>query len=355
MSVITMTDVAKRAGVSAATVSRYLSGQRVREAAKVAKAIADLNFTPSAAARSLKSGQTKTLALVVPDISNPYFSAVARGVEQEASASGFTIELHNAGESGVQEAEILRRIQGRVDGLIIAPVSEDDQGPEQMARAGLPVVFIDREVRSSHSFSSVLINNIDGAAQATRHLIEHGHELIAVIHGPIGSTPGRERLDGFKTAMSAAGLSVPKAFIVDGRFTQDGGQEAMRVLLSGKQKPTAVFVCNNMMTIGALLQLKSHGIDIPTQMSVVGFDDLELAPLLNPPLTVISRPTVEQGKIAAQLLINHLNGRQKKRSQRVVMDVRLLERGSCAQPPQTGSGSRPPGPTSSRRSKRKSR
>ena len=344
----TMTDVAQRAGVSAATVSRYLAGHRVRQAESVAKAIAELHFSPSAAARSLKSGQTKTLALVVPDISNPFFSAVARGVDEVASEHGFTIELHNSGESGSREAEILRKIVGRVDGLILAPVAEDDVAPQQVVKAGVPLVFIDREIRSSRSFSSVLIDNVEGARQATSHLIEHGHKRIAVIHGPVSSTPGRQRLEGFRQAMTDAGLAIAEDFVCDGGFTEAGGQRAMSHLLLGNEVPTAVFVCNNLMTIGALKECKKRGICIPSEMSVVGFDELELALLLDPPLTVVSRPMEQQGKLAAEMLIQGLSGVTKKGSHRVVMEVELIERGSCAPPPRAGSGSRPPGSTSFR-------
>lgn len=348
MGIPTMTDVAQRAGVSAATVSRYLAGQRIRQEQAVAKAITELNFTPSAAARSLKSGQTKTLALVVPDISNPFFSAVARGVDEIASAQGFTIELHNSGESGDREAEILRKIVGRVDGLIVAPVTEDDDAPRQVVKAGVPLVFIDREVRSSRSFSAVLIDNVDGAKQATSHLIEHGHHEIAVIHGPVTSTPGRQRLEGFQEAMKDAGISIRSEYVRNGGFTETGGQQAMAQLLSAKTAPSAVLVCNNLMTIGALRELKKARIRIPSDMSVIGFDELELSLLLDPPLSVVSRPMEQQGKLAAEMLIKGLSGVTKKGSHRVVMAVEFIERGSCAPPPRAGSGSRPPGSTSFR-------
>lgn len=346
MSAPTMTDVARRAGVSAATVSRYLAGQRVRQAQAVAKAISDLNFSPSAAARSLKSGQTKTLALVVPDVSNPFFAAVARGVEELAAVAGFTIELHNSGESGDREAEILRKIVGRVDGLILAPVAEDDEIPRQVVKAGVPIVFIDREIRSTKSFSSVLIDNVSGAKQATQHLIEHGHKRIAVIHGPVTSTPGRQRLEGFQQTMKDEQLTVPREFVRDGGFTQNGGLTAMNALLELDEPPTAVLVCNNLMTIGALLAMKKKAIRIPKDISVIGFDEMEISLLLDPPLTVVSRPMEQQGKLAAEMLINGLVGVTTSTSKRVVMPVELIERGSCAPPPQTGSGSRPPGSTS---------
>lgn len=327
----TITDVADRAGVSPSTVSRYLRGDRVRSAAKVELAINDLGFRPSPAAQSLKSGRTGAIAVVVPDVSNPFFAAVVRGADSISARDGYTLFLANTDESDEREAEIIDTLIGRVDGMLLAPASEHDPGPERLADAGVPTVLVDREVESSPSFDSVLIDNEGGARSAVEHLLGLGHERVATIFGPVESTPGRLRLKGYRAAMEAHGLEVDPEMVRSGGFMEHGGYQAMMSLLASPDPPTAVFVANNVMTIGALRAVKDLGVRIPTGLSLVGFDDHAFSEILDPPLTVVNRPMEEQGAIAMRLLMSRLSGATEGPKQ-IVLDTSIVLRGSTAGP-----------------------
>lgn len=327
----TINDVARHAGVSPATVSRYLKGSPVRAEASVRDAIAALDFRPSAVARSLKSGVTTTIGLVIPDVTNPFFAAVVKGVESVARQAGYTTSLFNTDESLSRESELVGNLAERVDGLILAPVNEADPVPERARRRGVPIVFLDRDVPGS-DFDAVLVDNIGGGRAAARHLLELGHERLAIIAGPRDSTPGRGRFEGFTEALHEAGLELEAEYVQGGDFRREGGYQAMLRLLGLASPPTAVFVANNLMTMGALRAVHELGLQVPEQLSIVGFDDFELAGLLSPPLTVVDRPMEEQGVLAMRLLLGRLDGSYTGDPRRIVLETSLRARSSCAAP-----------------------
>lgn len=330
---VTISDVADQAGVSASTVSRHVNGDTVRHAERIEAAIAALGFRPSRAARSLRSGRTGAVALVVPDITNPFFAAVVHGAEAASAAEGFTVFLSNTEESPERETEVLEDVLGRVDGIILAPASEDDENPDMVRRAGVPLVFIDREIsRSAVEFDTVLVDNRGGARAAVEHLVGLGHRDIAIISGPLDSTPGRERYEGFVAAMESADLPLPDGYLAFGGFKERGAHQAMLRLLGQGRPPTAVFVANNLMTIGALHAVRDLAVPVPEHLSIVGFDDHVFADLIAPPLTVVSRPMEEQGTLAMRLLLNRLAGRGDAAPRRIVLDTSLIVRGSTAAP-----------------------
>ncbi|MBM4408769.1 MAG: LacI family transcriptional regulator [Chloroflexi bacterium] len=332
----TISDVADRAGVSASTVSRHLHGDAVRQGEAIDSVIKILGFRPSRAAQSLRSGRTGSIALVVPDITNPFFAAVVRGAESASAAEGFTVFLSNTEESPEREAQVIDNVLGRVDGIILAPASEDDQNPATVHRAGVPLVFIDCETTGSPvTFDTILVDNRRGAREAVEHLAALGHRDIAIVSGPLGSTPGRERYEGFMAAMDDAGLPVPDGYVAFGGFKERGGHQAMLRLLGQTRPPTAVFVGNNLMTIGALHAIHELAVPIPDALSVVGFDDHVFADLLHPGLTVVERPMEEQGVIAMRLLLNRIAGRVDAQPRRIVLDTTLRVRGSTAPPSPT--------------------
>jgi LacI family transcriptional regulator len=327
----TISDVARYAGVSPATVSRYLKGVPVRASERVQDAIATLDFRPSVLARSLKSGVTMTIGLVIPDVTNPFFAAAVKGVESVSRQAGYTTSLFNADESVERESELVEELAERVDGLILAPVNEEDPVPERARQRGLPIVFLDRDVPRS-AFDAVLIDNHGGGRLAAEHLLEHGHERIAIITGPLGSTPGKGRFEGFSEALGEAGIELAPEYAQSSDFRRDGGYQAMLQLLGLAKPPTAVFVTNNLMTIGALHALHDVGVQVPEQLSIIGFDDLDLADLLAPPLTVVDRPMEGQGVLAMRLLLSRLDGTYTGEPRRIVLETRLLKRGSCSGP-----------------------
>jgi LacI family transcriptional regulator len=335
-------EVARAAGVSTATVSRFLSGQPVRSGEAIQRAVQTLGYSPSVVARSLKSGRHGSIGVIVPDITNPFFSALVKGINQEARAAGYQVILGNSDEDAPQEEALLAALTPRTDGIIIAPLVEGDLSLVGLEESLTPVVLVDRDITFATRFDRVLVDNLSGARQAVEHLAALGHRAIAHIGGPLGSTPGRARHEGFVASMEEMGLPVRQDLIRTSDFREEGGRESMIHLWNQPNRPTAVFVANNLMTIGALNALHDLGVRVPDDISIVGFDDLALAGLLNPPLTVIRRPDIEQGAASARLLLARLeqdldSAESLARSHRITLPVQLVVRGSTAAPVQTES------------------
>jgi LacI family transcriptional regulator len=298
----TIKDVAARAGVSAATVSRYLNGNRVREARRIGEAVEALAFRPNQLARSLKSGSTRTIGVLVPDISNPFFADVVKGVESVMRAGEYSLLLCNTDENVERERTIVNLLlQKQVDGILMAPATEWSDAPLMLRARRVPVVLIDRRIEAQ-DFDVVLVDNVNGSAQAAEYIVSLGHERIAMISGPLDTTPGRERYEGFLQGLRATGHDLDERYLEVADFREDGGYQAALRLLAVRPAPTGLFVSNNLMAIGALRAIHNLGIHIPTEMSFLCFDDLALAELTSPPLTVISRPSTEQGVLAMRLL-----------------------------------------------------
>lgn len=333
----TIHDVAARAGVSAATVSRFLRGQRVRSPEAIQAAVDELGYWPSAAAQSLKSGRTHTIGVVVPDITNPYFAAVVKGMESVTRTEGYRILLANSDESSEREDELLADMVRQVDGVVLAPATEQDLTPLHVRDADVPVVFVDRDLADGERFDAVLVNNDEGGRQAAAHLLSLGHTRIAAISGNQDSTPGRCRREGFVAALTAAGVELEPAHDLIGDFREESGYQLTISLLSRPEPPTALFTANNLMTLGALKALHDMRMDVPGEMSLIGFDDLDTGPLLRPPLTVIDRPMVEQGVLAMRLLLRRFDGEYADdKPRRIVLDTKLVERASTAPPRPAG-------------------
>lgn len=331
LSTVTITDVAKRAGVSVATISRYLSGFTVRNAEEIREVITQLNYRPSAAARNLKSGRTGIIAIVVPDITNPFFASIVEGAESAVGDDRMVL-LVNTGAVREREEKALSQLFGRVDGVIMAPSTEDEVAPAFFSQFGLPIVFVDRVTRDGERFSSVLAENEKGARLATEHLIGHGHTQIAMIAGPQSATPGKRRADGFREAMKSAQLSVLPELFIESDFTEAGGYQAMMQLLALPHPPTAVVTANNLMTIGALRALGEAKVRLPEEISLISFDDFDFATLMNPQISVISRDARIQGSQAMELMIRQLDSGTATQPEHSMVDVHLIERGSCAPP-----------------------
>jgi LacI family transcriptional regulator len=324
-------DVADAAGVSTASVSRFLAGQKVRTADAIRAAIEALNYTPSATARSLKTGRHNAIGVVVPDITNPFFSMLVRGIEDQARANGFDVILANSDESPTQEEALVQALMKRVDGLIIAPIIEEDQSILALSKTSVPVVLVDRSVTRTN-YDSVLVDNIGGVTMAVDHLVALGHTKIAFISGPLNSTPGRDRHTGYVIATTAHNLDHRGEFVIEGSFREESGDTAMHQLWKLEMRPTAVIVANNLMTIGALKALRALQVEVPAEVSIIGFDDLHFAELLQPPLTVIARGDNDQGSRAAALLFDRIQGTRTRSGQVTTLPVELIVRSSTAPP-----------------------
>ena len=330
----TVQDVARRAGVSAATVSYVLNGTRyvseeLRE--RVLSAVRELGYEPNAAARALRSNRSYTIGLILPDLRNPFFTEAVRGIEAVAQARGYHVILANSDEDPAREAALLRVLGARhVDGLILAPAGEAHPGLERLLQAHFPLVFLDRDVPGLTA-SAVMLDNEAAAEAAVRHLIDLGHRRVGLIAGrtPISSTLERET--GYRRAFSQAGIPVDEHLVVEGGSTIEGGAAAATTLLERPGPPSALFVANNLMTIGALMAIDAHGLTVPGDLALVGFDDFPWGDVFRPRLTTVAQPLYELGCAAAELLLQQVAS-PGARPRRVLLSGTLVVRDSSGAP-----------------------
>ncbi|MFV2020446.1 LacI family DNA-binding transcriptional regulator [Micromonospora sp. LOL_023] len=304
----TIYDVARRAGVSPATVSRVVNGHANVDptlAERVRCAMNELDYRPNAVARNLRRSRTTLLAVVISDIGNPFFTALVRGVEDVAQQTGYSVVLCNTDEDPAKEARYLNAVLAeQVAGVIISP-SGPTTDLERLTTARVPVVVIDRQLHGSR-IDTVLVDNEHGAQLATEHLVESGYRRIACITGRWGVYTACSRLNGYRRALAAAGQPYQAELVRHADFRADGGYQAMADLLRLDPRPDALFAANNLMTVGAVECLVDQGIDVPSAVGVVGFDDLPWAHLVRPALTTVSQPTYQLGETAARLLTERI-------------------------------------------------
>jgi DNA-binding LacI/PurR family transcriptional regulator len=304
-------EVAKRAKVSIATVSRVLnkSNKVVPETrAVVEQALLDLGYRPSRVARRLRmnSGHAHLVGLIIPDIQNPFYAEIARGVEDAAYASEYALILCNSDENLEKERFYLDVMRDEsVDGVVLPPFDDTDVAVVEMVKTGIPVVCVDRS-HAKVKTDLVEVDNYQGALEAVRHLIEKGHKSIALIEGRTQVSTSRERRRGYLDALTAHDLTPRKDLMRAGDFKQESGRILTNELLDLRKPPTALFVCNNLMTVGALGALHQRGLRIPADVALVGFDDLPWAEALDPPPTVVRQPAYEVGKQAMELLLKRI-------------------------------------------------
>lgn len=333
---VTMLDLAMLAGVSAATVSRHLRGERVRHADRIAAAVAELDYRRNETAQNLRGQRTHSIAVVQRDLTNPYLAAVVQGVHSVAVKHRYAIYVAEgvSGDANVPEpADTIFDLSSRVDGFIYSALTDGDMALEALQASGLPVVLIESEPREAgHEFDVVVVDDEGAAREAAEYLLSLGHKRLAVIAGPQDTSPGRTRLRGFQAALGAAGLSLDERYLEVADFSWAGGYQATARLLGGSPPPTAIFGANNLMALGCLHCLHDLGIRIPNDISFVGFDPLVSSELFSPPPTLVSRPASEQGALAMRLLDNRMMGKADGPPRRIVLSAELVLRGSCAPP-----------------------
>lgn len=328
----TIKDVAAMAGVSFTTVSHVVNNTRPVSAdvrAKVERAISQLNYVPSAVARSLKGRATATIGLVVPNSSDPYFAELARGIEDGCAREGYCMFFCNSDDDPAKQRNYLRVLQEkRVDGLIIASAGEDAILARNLSNSREPVVVVDRNIEGLPA-DLVQIDHERGAYLATRHLLELGHVRIGCITGPVMTAVSAMRVHGFIRAMSERGIDIEPDAIVECDFSGRGGQEAAGRLFD-TVRPTAIFACSDMMGIGALRVAAERGICVPRQCSIIGFDDIEFSSLTYPALSTVGHSVRALGEAAVEMLIGRIGGGLTGPSQRRVVSPRLVLRESTA-------------------------
>jgi LacI family transcriptional regulator len=329
---VTIKDVAREAGVSVATVSKILnlpdySKPETRE--KVTAAIKRLNYQPNHAAQSMVRKKAGMIALIIPDVRNPFFTEAARGVEDVANEHNYRVMLCNTDEDPLKQQKYLQALQGRiVDGFIIAVASDDSRQLKKIGRSELPFVLIDRECKNYRT-DAVIVDNRDGASKAVRHLLNNGRRRVGFIAGKQDTQTGRERLRGYGDALAEKGISLDRQLVKDGKFTIEGGYLAAQALLEMTERPDALFVANNAMTIGALKVINEKGIRIPEEIALIGFDDADWAEFFTPALTVIRQPTYTMGSLAGEILFRKLDKAKPVEIKEVVLKPELVIRKSC--------------------------
>ena len=337
-SMPTIRDVAKRAGVAPITVSRVInnSGYVSQETrAGVEAAIAELQYVPNSLARSLRFKQTKTIGLVLTDVTNPFWTTVARGVEDVASQRGFNVILCNTDESEAKQGEYLSvLLQKQVDGVLLAPVNSTTGAVQLIQRQGVVVVVIDRRVFNAQ-VDVVRGDSEGGAYQLTRYLLSLGHRRIAILTGPEGVSTAQDRVAGYAQALREAGLAVDQTLIYYGEFTQASGYEMTQKALLSRPRPTALFAGNNFIAIGASWALAEARLRAPEDMTLVAFDDIPPALVLDPFLTVAAQPAYEMGRRATELLVDRLAGNGPASYQEIVLPTEIIARRSAG-PPSNG-------------------
>lgn len=300
----TIYDVARRAEVSPATVSRVVNGHPNVDpglADRVREAMSALDYRPNAVARNLRRSRTSLWGLIISDISNPFFTALVRGVDDVAQREGFSVVLCNTDEDLAKEGQYVNAaLTEQMAGVIISP-SGGALHVNRLADARIPVVVIDRQLPDA-SVDTVLVDNEHGAELATAHLIGSGYRRIACITGPSGLYTAERRLLGYRQALAAHDLPYDEALVRFGDYREGGGYHAMASLLALDRRPDAVFTANNMTTVGAVECATDAGLRVPDEFGVAGFDDLPWGNLIRPRLTTVAQPTYDLGRNAAELL-----------------------------------------------------
>jgi LacI family transcriptional regulator len=327
---VTIAQVASRAGVSATTVSHVLSGKRVVGAATrgtVMDAIRDLGYRPNVVARNLRTRQSHMIAVVIPDITNPFYAVLARGLADAVDAAGYGTYVCNTDGVHERETKFFQDVMDRgVDGIVFASGETASQVTFGPADHQTPLICIGEHL--DHPLCDAVIPD-DGAGSrvAGEFLTSRGYSRIAMIQGPLKY--GANRTNGFRAAMQAARHKLPAERMVRGDWTRASGYQAMTTLMSLPQRPDAVFCANDLMAIGALDRAHELGLDVPGDVAIVGFDDVDAATIVTPQLTTVRNPSYEAGGTAGDLLLSRMAGRYTGTGRTVVLPCPLVPRGSA--------------------------
>jgi LacI family transcriptional regulator len=336
--VVTIWDVARLADVSIATVSAVINrkgGVSAELVQRVQQATEALDYHPSQVARSLKVRRTHTIGMLIPDVTNPFFTDVMRGVEDEARHNGYSVIFCNASEDPeLERRQLSMFFSRRVDGVLLAP-TDSHGAQDRLTRRRYPLVFFDR-IPTDFSGAAVVTDNLEASRKATRHLVGLGHERIAIIAGRLNLSNGLDRLEGFRQALQEAHLPLREEYLQCGDFGLESGYQCGLKLMRLPNPPTAIFCCNNKMTLGLMRALGELRIRCPERVSVLGFDDFDWAANFSPRLTTIAQPSYEMGKQAMAMLVRMMQrekgGNGLGGDQIVVLNNELRVRDSTAPP-----------------------
>jgi LacI family transcriptional regulator len=339
--IVTIHDVADKAGVSVATASRVINrkGYYSKTAkSRVERSARQLGYRVHGVARSLKRQQSRMIGLMIADILNPFYATLADGVMSRASELGYKMILSATSEDSKTEHEYIQvLLEERVAGILAVPTSNSEVYWQEAVDFGTPVVFVDRELSPSLRVDAVLVDNEGGGFEATRCLIRLGHARIGLIDGPTSLMTGRQRLEGYRRAHVEAGLATDADMIELVSFKGQYGYDATKKLMSRPAPPTAIFAANNVLGEGAFFAIKDLGLSIPEDVSLVMFDDVPWCRLVVPPVTAVKQPAFDVGYQGMDILGRRLGEQRDKtkmETRRLVLPTELLIRGSCSHPRQ---------------------
>ncbi|MFW6308814.1 MAG: LacI family DNA-binding transcriptional regulator [bacterium] len=336
---VTIYDVAKKAEVSPATVSRVINNKsnvKPETRKRIEEVCEELNYVPNSNAGSLKKKHTKSLGLIIPEISNPFFISILKGFENRAIQSGYnTILCNTAKNTGLEENYIQMILEKRIDGVAISTVSKNHNQLKKIKQQDIPLILIDRKIED-FKVDIVCGDSYHGAVKLVNHLIQKGHKNIAMIAGPRHLSTGKERILGYKKALAEANITFKPELlkVISSRyqgFSRKKAYELTRSLISGNSSFSAIFVANNLMALGAYKALTEAGINVPGDIALVCFDDLSLEFEINPFFTVMKQPAPDMGKTAAEILIDKIEGKNKGKKQKVVFQPELIVRRSSGE------------------------
>ncbi|MFE2771978.1 LacI family DNA-binding transcriptional regulator [Microbacterium resistens] len=322
-------EVAEAAGVSVSTVSQVLTRKRpVSPAtrARVEEAIARLGYRPHPGASQLRGGRTGTIALIVPTLTNPFYPMVAAGMQDVLLNRDILLTITDVGGDRRPDATIHQLVSRRVDAMVAAPFGLTDEDLAALQNAGIP--FVTLGTASGVSGDVVHTDDVAGAREITQHLIDRGRRRIVFLGGDEDALPTRQRLEGYREALLAAGRTAEADDAVYADFTRDGGRRAASALLDRAERPDAIVAANDLIAIGALDAARDRGLRVPQDLAVTGYDDIEAASLVNPALTTVENPAREIGRACARLLLERLDGEVDEVTRTVALSHRLLVRES---------------------------
>ncbi len=327
----TIKDVAELAEVHPSTVSRVINGNpRISEKTKnrVLLIIKKLGYTPNAIARGLKTKRTHTLGMLIPDITNPFFAEIARGVEDAANKNSFNVILCNTDDKLKKERTYLDILkEKRVDGLILGTAHTKDDSILELEKNNFPYILVSRNIEELDK-NCIIIDDVVGGIMATEYLIRLGHRRIAHITGPLKVRAAIDRVDGYKNALKKYHIEYKEELIEEGDFRIKSGYQAMKKFLDLPEPPTAIFAANDLLALGAMQAIQKMKFHIPEDFSIIGFDDIRVSSFVYPPLTTIRQPMLEMGILAVKMLLKIIEeGEFNQR--RIILQPKLIIRESC--------------------------
>lgn len=329
---VSMKDIARDSRVSVATVSRVLNGSAtVREElrARVLASVEKLGYQPNMVARSLRMRRTMVLGVIIPNILNPFFTDIVRGVEDAALKAGYVVTVLSSDQSLVKERRYLQLLRNRmVDGVLIAVAHRWESDLSPLVERGLPVVLVDRSLEGC-AFDRVTVDTWRGAYLATELLIQRGYRRIAFLGGPSSVSTATDKLAGYRAALEQYGMQADERLVMEGDYTEASGRDLGRRFLDMPDRPDAVLVANNLMTLGFYTIVREYGLRVPHEIAFVGFDDRPWAALAVPPITTIDQPTYDLGRTATEMLLARVSGEVAGEPRQVVLPCKLVIRGSA--------------------------